>query len=404
MKIAEQVRRIYNRRPYPFGNNKALRRRSWSLVLEWVDAIGRSGTRNSPPARALLAGCGDGTEAFNLRRRLPNAEIVAVDFSTRSIAVARRLQSRSREMRDIRFVAGDLTDPRLPARLGGQFDLIICHGVLSYIPGIARVMRNFTRCLKADGALYLAVNGSRHVNTRLRQALPAFGYDINVFKESRHLRDVLKLCDAVVTADGLPRVSGHGPEFLSSDVFGALNQSLPLSQWALHGRRAGLHLRGNWASIRLFRRIAEDDLHALLMPRSREQVVEFLERLSPSQFHRLLFSREAEANPPWQGRGQLLKWRLVLTRLYRVRLPRLGKTVRDRVRRLTIASSALRLAMDWRMPEWEIEILRRGDGRRSLGHVLNGIPLSVPHAELRKQLYLLYNLGIINLLPPAAGV
>jgi len=403
MKVADQVRQIYNRRPYPFGNNKALRRRSWSLVLEWVDAIGRTGALNAPPARALLAGCGDGTEAFNLRRRLPGAEIVAVDFSSRSIAIARRLQSRSREMRGIRFVTGDLTDPRLPDRLGGKFDLIICHGVLSYIPGIARVMRNFARCLKADGCLYLGVNGSRHVNTRLRRALPEFGYDMNVFKDSRRLRDVLKLCDAVVSADGLPRVSGHGPEFLASDVFGALNQSLTLSQWALHARGAGLHLRGNWASIRLFRRIAEDDLHALLAPRSREQVVEFLERLSPSQFHRLLFSKRKEANPPWLSRGLLLKWRVALTRLYRVRLPRGGKTVRDRLRRLTIASPALRLAMEWRMPEWELEILRRGDGGCSLGLVLKGIPLSVPFPELRRQLYLLYHLGIINLLPPSEG-
>jgi hypothetical protein len=275
--------------------------------------------------------------------------------------------------------------------------------VLSYIPGIARVLRNFARCLKPDGALYLGVNGSRHVNTRLRQALPDFGYDMEVFKESRHLRNVLRLCDAVVSADGLPRVADHGPEFLASDVFGSLNQSLTLSKWALHGRRAGLHLRGNWASIRLFRRIAENGLHAGLVPRSREQVVDLLERLSPSQFHRLLFSKKAEANPPWQNLGQLRKWRIVPTRLYGIRLPRPGGTVRDRLRRLKIASPALRLAMEWRMPEWEVEILRRGDGRRSLGSVLDAIPLSVPFPELRKQLYLLYHLGIINALHPAEG-
>ncbi|HXQ81362.1 MAG TPA: class I SAM-dependent methyltransferase [Opitutaceae bacterium] len=403
MKIADQVRQIYERRPYPFGNNKALKRRSWTLTLEWIDAIGRVEARNRPPARVLLAGCGDGTEAFNLRRELPKAEIVAVDFSRRSIAVARRLQGRAREMRDIRFVAADLTDPRLPARVGGAFDLIICHGVLSYIPRVARVMKNFARCLKADGALYLGVNGSRHVSTRLRLALPDFGYDMNEFRESRRLRDVLKLCDSVVSSDGLPRVSGHGPQFLSSDVFGRLNQCLLQSGWALHGRRAGLSLRGNWSATRLVRRIAEADLHPLLIPRSRSQVCDFLERLSPSQFHRLLLSKKPEANPPWESRGQLLRWRLVLTRMYRVRLPRPGRTVRDRLRRLKIASPVLNLAMEWRMPEWELELLRRGDGDRSLGNALNRIPLSVPFPELRKQLYFLYQLGIINLLPPATG-
>ena len=403
MRIADQIRQVYDRRPYPFGNNRALTRRSWTLTLEWIDAIGRTEARDSPPARVLLAGCGDGTEAFNLRRRLPDAEIVAVDFSARSIAIARRLQGRAREMRNIRFVTGDLTDLGLPARLGGGFDLIICHGVLSYVPRVARVMRNFARCLRPDGSLYLGVNGSRHVSTRLRQALPAYGYDMNVFQESRRLRDVLRLCDAVVSADGLPRVSSHGAEFLSSDVFGTLNQSLTLSKWAQLARRSGLSLRGNWSSIRLFRRIAEDDLHPLLMPRSRAQVCDLLERLSPSQFHRLLFSRTPEANPPWDSRGRLLKWRIVLTHLYRVRLPKPGRRVLDRLRRLTIASSALNLSMDWRMPEWELELLGRGDGGHSVGSVLRRIPLSVPFPDLRNQLYLLYQLGIINLLPPAAG-
>jgi hypothetical protein len=59
--------------------------------------------------------------------------------------------------------------------------------------------------------------------------------------------------------------------------------------------------------------------------------------------------------------------------------------------------------MAWEMPEWELELLRRGDGRRTVGSVLAKIPLRVPHADLRRQLYLLYQLGIINLLPPGPG-
>jgi SAM-dependent methyltransferase len=402
MNISDKIRKIYDRRPYPFGNAKALKHRSWSLDLEWVNAFGRMDARNRMPARVLMAGCGAGTEAFNMRRRLPDAEIVAVDFSKRSIALAKRLQYRAREMRNIRFIAGDLADPRLPARLGGEFDLIICHGVLSYIPGPARVMRNFARCLKPDGALYLGVNGSTHVNVRLRRALPEFGHDMDIFRETARLRDELRLCDVVTSADGLPRVSHQEPEFLSGDVFGTMNESLTLSKWASLGRLAGLHLRGNGASIRIFRRIAEADLHTLLIPRSRAQICQFLELLSPSQFHRLLLSRTPEANPPWESRSRLLKWRLVLSRLYRVKLPRRGRQVRDRLRKLTIASPRLNLLMEWQMPEWELELLRRGSGRRSLASVLRNIPLSVPFPDLRKQLYLLSNLGIVNLLPPAA--
>ncbi len=403
MKIADQVRQIYERRPYPFGNAKALSRRTWSLSLEWVNAIGRVEARNHAPARVLVAGCGDGTEAFNVRRKLPRAEVVAVDFSARSISVARRLQRRSKEMRNIRFLEADLTDPRLPSRLGGEFDLILCHGVYSYIPKAARVMRNFARCLRPGGALYLGVNGSNHLSTRLRRALPEFGYDINVFRASARLSQVLKLCDVVASSDGAPRVSRLGPAYLSGDVFGVLNRCLPQSGWVSLGRRAGLHFRGNHSSIRLLRRIFENDVDAFLMPRSRAQVGEILELLSPSPFLRLLFSRAPEANPPWENRARLLEWRIAPTRLYKVALPKAGTEVADRLRRFTIKSRLFSLSMEWHMPEWELEFLRRGNGRRSVASVLGRIPLTVPFPELRKQLYLLYQLGIINLLPPAAG-
>jgi SAM-dependent methyltransferase len=403
VKVAEKIRQIYERRPYPFGNAKALKGRTWALGIEWINAIGRVGARTHPPARVLLAGCGDGTEAFNMRRQFPHAHVVGVDFCRRSIAVARRLQRRDPILRGIRFVVGDLADPRLPARLGGPFDLVVCHGVFSYIPRAARAMANFARCLKPDGVLYLGVNGATHVNRRLRPALAGFGYDLSDYEDSPRLRRVLKLCDSVVSADGFPRVSGHGPEFLAGDVFGALNRSLPLARWVALGRGAGLHFRGNLAAIRLFRRIAENDLDPLLLPRSRAQVAELLESLSPSQFHRLLFSRVPEANPPWADGRRLGQWSLVPTRLFKMALPKPPRVVRDRLRPLRVASRLLRLSVTWKMPEWELDLLARGDGRRPLAEVLRRIPLAVPFRELRRQLFLLYQLGAINLIPPAAA-
>jgi SAM-dependent methyltransferase len=397
MKIADQVRQIYERRPYPFGNDKALKRRTWGLIPEWVDALGRSEARNFAPRRVLVAGCGDGTEAFNLRRQFPRAEIVAVDFSVRSLAIARRLQRRAGEMRRIRFVAADLADRRLPARLGGGFDLITCHGVLSYISQPVRALKNFARCLTPEGILYLGVNGSAHVSTRLRQALPGLGFDLNHFRDSPHLRRALRLCDAILVADGLPGISAHPAGYLAGDVFGALNQSLALSQWVSLGRRAGLSFRGNWASLSQFRKMAEDDFYAHLIPRSRAQVASFLEQLAPSQFHRLLFSRAPDVNPPWESRARLLKWTIARTRLYEIKLPKPGKMVRDRLRAFTIASPVLKLSTEWHMPEWELELLRCADRGLSLASLLAKIPLSVPFPELRKQLYLLYQLGIINL-------
>jgi SAM-dependent methyltransferase len=86
---AERIRLGYERFPYPGNELAALIEGKGSLpALNWMQGIGRPGSLK--PQRVLVAGCGTGVEAFRLRRELPNAEIVAVDFSPRSIAVARK--------------------------------------------------------------------------------------------------------------------------------------------------------------------------------------------------------------------------------------------------------------------------------------------------------------------------
>jgi hypothetical protein len=77
--------------------------------------------------------------------------------------------------------------------------------------------------------------------------------------------------------------------------------------------------------------------------------------------------------------------------------------VLDRLRPVTIEGRVLNLRMGWKMPEWEVELLRRADGAHSLASLLGRIPLAVPPPELRKQLYLLHQLCVISLLPPAGG-
>lgn len=402
MTVADEIRRIYERRPYPFGNAKALSRSTWTLGLEWMLALGRSEPRRTP-RRVLVAGCGDGTEAFNLRHYLPTSEIVAVDFSPRSIGVARRLQKDRPDFRNIRFLVADLADRGLARLVGRGFDLILCHGVFSYIPRAGPVLRTFARVLAPDGILYLGVNGSTHLNLRLRRVLPAFGFDVRVFHESARVRKVLRLCDSVLSGENTPRISHLGAEYLGGDVFGAMNRSLSLADWSAQARRAGLHFRGSQSAIRSVRRIAERGLESLLLPRSRAEVAALVDVLSPAQFHRLIFTRTPQANPPWTSRRELGRWRLVTTRLFRMNLPPPPRVVRDRVRPLSAASRLLRLSLTWRMPEWEIDLLCRADGRRSIDQVLRPMPLAVPFRDLRRQLYLLYLLGAINLLPPSPG-
>src|ERR1700746_947979 len=135
-KVGSLVRRIYEARPYPSTDTRELdRRQDWALApLPWINALSRPGREKLNYQKILIAGCGTGLEAFRMQRLQPGAKIVAVDFSPRSIAIARKFQRDITELQNIRFKVADLSDSGLSKRFGHDFDFVSCHGVLSYIP------------------------------------------------------------------------------------------------------------------------------------------------------------------------------------------------------------------------------------------------------------------------------
>jgi ubiquinone/menaquinone biosynthesis C-methylase UbiE len=195
MNIPRAVRQVFEKQPYPGFRSAALLKGQWLLPpLRWIKAVWQ---REQPPRRILVAGCGTGSEAFALCRRFPHAEILATDFSPRSIRAAKKLQQKNRNFRSICFVVCDLTNSRFQEIVGENFDFVSCHGVLTYIPSAERALRNLARCLVTDGALYLGVNGKTHFSESWRQALPGFGVKVIDFQDTPSLRQLLKLFDVL---------------------------------------------------------------------------------------------------------------------------------------------------------------------------------------------------------------
>jgi SAM-dependent methyltransferase len=395
MRIGEQIRRVYEKHPYPSAEKSILRRALWPLPpVEWINAMWQPGRVS--PDRILVAGCGTGAEAFALRRRFSRAEIVAVDFSPRSIAIARDMQARVPKMNDIRFLAGDFTSPQFPKSVGCDFTFISCHGVLSYVPQPGRALRNFVRCLTPDGALYLGVNGSAHYSGAWRRALPAFGFEMADFRDGRRLRDILRLCDAVAGQD-VPPIGKLPASYLASDLFGSLIHNLPLAEWIQLTRHAGLHFLGSFSAMHQLRPALNNGSYRLLIPRSRAEVAEFLDVMAPSSFHRLVFSRTAPVNPPWENPEALLDWRPLLTPVYLGRWPK-GKGSSKSLRNLKIKSTATNTLIELCVPEWELEILRQSEGKQTLRKILASCVPAIKPQVLQQQLYLFYQLAVINLL------
>src|SRR5262249_49118029 len=325
-------------------------------------------------------------------------KIVAVDFSPRSIAIARRVQKSAGAMRNIRFVVADLAHRNLGKLVGREFDFISCHGVLSYVPETIKVLTNLRRLLKPDGALYLGVNGPEHHSIQGRLFLRAFSLDLVEPREGAYLRDVLKLWDAIQADSGTRSLAKFPIGYLAGDLFGPLIRNLALRDWTQLASKAGLHFQANYSSWRALRLAMEKDQARLLIPRSRAEVCQLLALASPGSFHRLLFTRRVPADPPWENHQKLRRWRPILTKLYRVSLPKRTRSQR-KLRRVTVKSGAMNTRLDWKMPEWEVEILRRSDGKRTLDEILKGISVIVPPQLLQTQLYVLHQLLVITLIP-----
>ncbi len=157
-----QVRRQYEDLPYPPREPEDEKHR---LITTWLDELpminhycfaGKQTFRDG--FRVLVAGGGTGDATMLLAEQLrdTNAEIVHLDLSTASIAIARQ-RAAVRGLHNIRFIHDSLLG--LPALDVGQFDYINCAGVLHHLAEPDAGLRALLAVLKAEGALGIMVYG-----------------------------------------------------------------------------------------------------------------------------------------------------------------------------------------------------------------------------------------------------
>jgi SAM-dependent methyltransferase len=159
-----KVRALYE--AFPFPARDAAAESPTSIPVSRTDILGKvnhhgfGGRRDvTKRFRALVAGGGTGDAAIflGLQLRETDAEIVCLDFSEASLAIARqRAAMRGLEGR-VRWVHGSLLDV---ARLElGRFDYISCLGVLHHLADPDAGLRALTEVLVEDGAMGLMVYG-----------------------------------------------------------------------------------------------------------------------------------------------------------------------------------------------------------------------------------------------------
>jgi len=158
-----EVRALYEALPYPPRDPEDERKR---LVTTWVDDLpmishygfgGRA--RFDASFRALVAGGGTGDATIYLAEQLRStgAQVVHLDFSGASTAIARR-RAEIRGLENIRFVEASLLE--LPALGLGRFDYVNCVGVLHHLADPNAGLEALLAALGAEGAMGLMVYGT----------------------------------------------------------------------------------------------------------------------------------------------------------------------------------------------------------------------------------------------------
>jgi predicted TPR repeat methyltransferase len=115
---------------------------SWSYQAPGV--VAETVVTRHPAAGSVLdVGCGTGLVAKALRARGFDGRIVGLDISQASLEIARRSGAyESVEQADLQ--------QRLPVD-DDSFDAVVCVGVMTYLPDVEAVWREFTRVVRPGG-------------------------------------------------------------------------------------------------------------------------------------------------------------------------------------------------------------------------------------------------------------
>jgi len=157
------VRGQYENLPFPPRNPDA---EHYALKVSVPDILGKinqycfGGNRDySKGFRVLVAGCGTGDSVIWLAYQLRDtqAEIVAVDISEASLAIA-QARAKVRNLTNIQWVNGSLLDV---STLGlGTFDYITCLGVLHHLPDPVAGLMALESVLADGGAMAIMLYGA----------------------------------------------------------------------------------------------------------------------------------------------------------------------------------------------------------------------------------------------------
>jgi len=217
-----RINEVYSHFPYPLV---PIEKRPAALSLAYYDArslylwSGAFAAAAVPPRpRILVAGCGTGWDALQYALANPASEVVGVDLSPSSIAVARRRA----EHHGIENLTLSVHDVSSPFEGVGAFDLLASHGVLHHMPNPALGLRHLVAVARPSSCLVhltLYSRQGRHHIRQVRQLLSLLGIEtLPPEQQPGFVRQVLAALPATHPLRARTVETAFGPEYYHHDV------------------------------------------------------------------------------------------------------------------------------------------------------------------------------------------
>jgi len=393
----------YEKRPYPAEDERVLSDKQWKLApLGWWNGTGRLASGELGSLRVLVAGCGTGNEAFNFARLSKDFEVVGVDFSGRAIEIANRWRNAS-GLENVSFVQADLSGDDLLEKVEGPFDLISCHGVMSYIPETVSALRNIGKLLAEDGAFYLGCNGTTHVSQQYRPVLGSLGCDLESYEADSTVRQKVALCDDLKGLQPGKGIANQSDGFIASDIFGKLNHCWSLEEWNAKASEAGLTFLGALQPTRLLSQVRYNSTVSMLREEGLAWASESSDRMRPAPFHRILYGKSGRQLPDFSAANEeeLKKWRPFVNLWKRDAIPAMKPPYTQKVSfKLNIPGLYKDHSIEARA--FVLEFLRLSDGEKSFDEIIRQIGSGLTFQQAAPLVFRFYLCGMINLKPPKA--
>ena len=155
--VSKEVQAHYEENPYPRWHKT-----STTPVESLEKLIGYSCPQaindfpnelSDPKTPIFIAGCGTGKQSISVAKYFPDADILAIDISRRSLAYS-KIKSDEMNIKNIQYYHADILE--LPESIG-QFFYIECGGVLHHMADPLAGWRKLTTHLKPGGIMKIAV-------------------------------------------------------------------------------------------------------------------------------------------------------------------------------------------------------------------------------------------------------